>query len=59
MKFNAIGLLSDWHNANGIKLMTRLCDGSSHFPEHKINQSFQDCLDPICTSRHKTEAITD
>ena len=35
------------HNANGIKLLTRLRVGLSHLREHKFRHNFQDSLDPF------------
>ena len=33
----------------GIRLITRLRVGVSHFCAHKFKHSFQDCLNPICS----------
>ena len=39
------------HNPKGIKLMSRLRLGLSHFREHKFKHSFQDSLNPFCSCR--------
>ena len=39
------------HNHHGIKLLTRLRNGLSHFGEHKFRYNFQDSLDPFCICR--------
>ena len=41
------------HNPHGIKLLTRLRVGLSHFRKHKLRHNFQDFLDPFCNcGRH-------
>ena len=37
------------HGPNGIKLITRLGLGLSHFLERKFRYNFQDTLNPICS----------
>ena len=37
------------HSPKGIKLITRLRLGLSHFREHKFRHNFQDTLNPICS----------
>ena len=37
------------HNPKGVKLLTILKLGLTHLREHKINQSFQDSLNLICS----------
>ena len=37
------------HNPKGIKFITRLRLGLSHFREHKFKHSFQDSLNPFCS----------
>ena len=37
------------HSPNGIKLITRLKLGFSHFREHKFRHNFQDTFNPICS----------
>ena len=34
---------------NGITLMTRLCLELSHLLEHKFNDNFQNCINPLCS----------
>ena len=36
------------NNPYGLKLLTRLCLGLSHFRYHKYRHYFQDCINPIC-----------
>ena len=38
------------HNPKGIKLVTRLRIGLSYLREHKFKHSFQDTLNPLCSS---------
>ena len=38
------------HNPKEIKLVTRLRLGLSHLREHKLKYSFQDTLNPLCSS---------
>ena len=33
----------------GIRLMTRLCLELSHLLEHKFNDNFQNCINPLCS----------
>ena len=37
------------YNHKGIRLITRLCLGLSHLREHKFNQNFQNCINPLCS----------
>ena len=37
------------NNYKDIRLITRLRVGKSHLREHKFNNKFQDCLNPICS----------
>ena len=43
------------HNPKGVKLLTRLRLDLSHLREHKFKHSFQDSLNPICSSRNDIE----
>ena len=36
------------HNPRGLKLLTRLRLGLSHFREHKFRHNFNDTIDPFC-----------
>ena len=47
-----------FHNPKGIKLLTKLRFGLSHFREHKFKHSFQDCLNPLCLCDNETETST-
>ena len=46
------------HNSYGIKLLTRLRLGLSHFRDHKFRQCFQNTLNPLCDSGNDTETAT-
>ena len=43
------------HNPIGIKLLTRLRLGVSHFRDHKFKHSFHDTFNPLCTCRKEVE----
>ena len=43
------------HNLKGVKLLTRLKLGLTHFCEQKLKRSFQDSLNPICSCGNDTE----
>ena len=43
------------HNPYGIKLLTRLRLGLSHFRNHKFRHCFQDTLNPLCDCSNDTE----
>ena len=43
-------------NPIGVKLLTRLRLGLSHFREHIFKHSFQDTLNPLCSCGKETEA---
>ena len=45
------------HNPKGLKLMTRLRLGLSHFREHKLKHSFQDTTIPLCSCGLDIESI--
>ena len=38
----------NYYNQKGIRLMTRLCLGLYHLPDHKLNQNSQNCINPLC-----------
>ena len=42
----------------GLKLLTRLRLGLSHFNEHKFRHKFQDCLNPLCSCNLEVEDTT-
>ena len=46
------------HNPKGIRLLTRLRLGLSHFRKHKFKHSFQDCLNPLCFCGNDIETST-
>ena len=46
------------HNPFGLKLLTRLRIGVSHLNQRKFNHNFQDCLNPLCSSRLEVESIS-
>ena len=43
------------HNAQGVKVLTRLRLGLSHLCEHKLKHSFQDSLNRICSCGNNIE----
>ena len=43
------------HNPKGVKLLTWLRLGLSHFREHKFKHSFQDSLNPVCSCGNDIE----
>ena len=43
------------HEPVGIKYLTRLRLGLSHLNEHKFRNSFQDCLNPLCSCSLEVE----
>ena len=43
------------HNPKGIKYLTRLRVNFSHFRDHKFKHSFQDTINPFCTSSLEAE----
>ena len=43
------------HSPKGVKLLTRLRLGLSHLREYKFKHSFQDSLNPICSSGNNIE----
>ena len=46
------------HNSVGLKLLTRLRLGLSHLNQHKLNQNFQDCLNPLCSCSLEIESFS-
>ena len=42
----------------GIKILTRLLLGLSHFREHKFNHNFQDTINPLCPCSLELESTT-
>ena len=44
------------HDPLGIKLLTRLRVGLSHFNEHRFRYNFQDCLNPLCSCSLEVES---
>ena len=48
----------DIRNPKGIKLITRLRLGLSHFREHKFKHSFQDTLNPLCNCDQDIKSTT-
>ena len=48
----------DCHNRKGIKLITRLRLGLSHFREHKFNHSFEDTINALCNCGQDIESST-
>ena len=45
------------HNPTGLKLLTRLCLGSSHIRAHNFSHNFSDCLDELCIYGTNIESI--
>ena len=41
-------------NPLGLKLLTRLGIGLSHFKEHKFKHNFHDSVDRLCSCRNKS-----
>ena len=41
-------------NPLGLKLLTRLGVGLSHFKEHKFKHNFHDSVDRLCSCRNKS-----
>ena len=37
------------HNPNGLKLLVRLRLRLNHLNEHKFNQNFKGCINPLCS----------
>ena len=37
------------YNPTGLKLLTRLRLGLSHLNNHKFNNNFKDCINPLCS----------
>ena len=50
--------VSECHNPQGIKFLTRLRLGLSHLREHKFKHSFQDSLNPLCKCGAEVESTT-
>ena len=48
----------DIHNRWGLRLLTRLRLGLSHFNEHKFNHNFKNCVNPPCTCRLEIKSIS-
>ena len=48
----------NFHNPNGIKLITRLRLGNSHLRGHKFRHHFQDTLNPLCSCGENIESTT-
>ena len=46
------------HNANGIKLLTRLGVGFSHLKEHKFRHNFVDPINSLCSCGNFVESTT-
>ena len=46
------------HNPMGLKLLTRLRLCLSHLNEHRINQYFHSCINPLCSCRLEIESTT-
>ena len=49
IKYKPISIYN-FHNSKWIRLIPRLRLGLSHLREHKFKHSFQDCLNPLCSS---------
>ena len=49
IKYKPISIYN-FHNSKWITLIPRLRLGLSHLREHKFKHSFQDCLNPLCSS---------
>ena len=46
------------HNSVDLKLLTRLRLDLSHLNQHKFNQNFQDCLNPLCSCSLEIESFS-
>ena len=46
------------HNPSGIKFLTKLRLGLSHFCDHKFRHSFQDSLNPLCKCVAEVESTS-
>ena len=46
------------HNPKGIRLITRLRLGLSHFRKYNIKHNFQESLNPLCNCAHGIESTT-
>ena len=45
-------------NFAGLRLLTRLRLGLSHLNEHRFNQNFQNCINPLCTCSLEVESTS-
>ena len=45
-------------SSEGLKFLTRIRLGLSHFAEHKFRHNFQDCINPTCSYSQETETST-
>ena len=45
-------------NFAGLRLLTRLRLGLSHLNEHRLNQNFQNCINPLCTCSLEVESTS-
>ena len=45
------------YNPLGIKFLTRLWLGLSHLNEHKFKYNFQNCLNPLCSWKLKSNSL--
>ena len=43
------------HNPTELKLLTRLRLGLSHLNDHKLNHTFRDCINPLCSCNLSVE----
>ena len=50
-------LVYNIHNANSLKLLTRLRLGLSCLNEHEFNHNFKACVNPLCACSLKVESI--
>ena len=46
------------YNPIGLKFLTRLRLGLSHFNEHKFKHNFQDCINPLCSCSLEIESLS-
>ena len=51
-------LVFNFHNPNGVKLITRLRLDFSHLRKHRFIHNFQNTLNPICTYGENIETTT-
>ena len=46
------------HNPIGLKLLTSLRLGLSHLNQHKFNDNFQECLNPLCSCSWEVDSVS-